>query len=561
MKFKKLPIGVEFFSDMIRDDYYYVDKTGMIKELLENKGIVNLFTRPRRFGKSLNMDMLKCFFEVGTDKSLFDGLAISKETELCAEYMGRYPVISLSLKEVKGLSYEEAMRSFYGLIRREAGRFDYLQDSEILGEEDKASMKQLRIIREGAAEESVLEMSKILYNHYHEKVVILVDEYDVPLQKAETEGYYHQMVNFISKFFGSSMKTNPYMELAVVTGCLRVSKESIFTGFNNPKMHTILDKEYDEWFGFTDEEVRQMLAAYDQEEHYGLTKDWYDGYLFGGTHVYCPWDVISWVNQLVRNRDTFPRNYWAHSSDNQMIRRFADKAEAETKAELERLLEGKTVWKKVNMELTYNELDDSVENLWSVLFTTGYLTFRGRNEAGEYELAIPNREIQNLFRDIIDKWFKETVIGDLDNLRPFFEALEAFDAEELEENINYCLEESISYLDGGRQEEKEVFCHGMMLGMLKARTGWNVRSNREAGEGRLDVIAYPKRGRSAIIFEFKAVKEYAELENAAKEALQQIAERKYDQFFEARPTKEVTHIGIAFCRKRCRVLIEKRAGF
>ncbi len=557
MKFKKLPIGIEFFADMIGKDYYYVDKTGMIKELLENVGSVNLFTRPRRFGKTLNMDMLKCFFEIGADKSLFDGLAISRETELCEKHMGKYPVLTFSLKQVQGFDYEDAKQRMWSQIGYEADRYSFLRDSDKLDEADKnmiLSFKQKR----GDLAEAIKELSKLLYKHYGRKVIILIDEYDVPLQKAEQDGFYPEMVKLIGGIFSAGMKTNPYMEFAVVTGCLRVSKESIFTGFNNPKMHTILDERYDEWFGFTDDEVQKLLADYGQSDYYEITKEWYDGYLFGKTHVYCPWDVINWCDKLVHTGDRFPENYWANSSGNQMISRFAAMAESETKAELEQLLEGKTVWKKINMELTYNELEDSVENLWSVLFMTGYLTFRGRNEAGEYELVIPNREIQSLFRDMIDKWFKEMVIGDLDNLRPFFESLETFNGEGLEETINYCLEESISYLDGGKQKEKESFYHGMLIGMLKARTGWNVRSNREAGEGRLDIITYPKRGRSAIIFECKAVRKYTELEKAAQEALRQIADRKYDSFFEERPTKEVVHIGIAFCKKRCRVLIEKK---
>ncbi len=554
MKWKKLPIGVEFFSDMIQNNFYYVDKTGMIKELLENRGSVNLFTRPRRFGKTLNMDMLKCFFEISTDKSLFDGLAISREQKLCEEHMGRYPVIFLSLKQVQGFDYQDAETRMWSEIGNEADRYSFLRDSDKLDEIEKAMLLSLRK-RQGDLAGAVRELCKLLYKHYNQKVIILIDEYDVPLQKAEQDGFYPEMVKLISGFFSSSLKTNPYMEFAVVTGCLRVSKESIFTGFNNPKMHTIVDERYDEWFGFTDEEVKEMLQFYGQENKYALTKEWYDGYLFGKTHVYCPWDVINWCDKLVHNSRQFPENFWANSSGNQMVRRFADKAEGTTRAELELLLGGKSIWKKLNLELTYNELDDSVENLWSVLFTTGYLTYKGVNEDEEYELVIPNREIHKLFQDIIDRWFKEKVVRNQERIKIFYEALDAADADRLERCIRSYLTKSISYMDGGK--EKESFYHGMMLGMLQLRDDWVTLSNREAGEGRADIITYSEWGDEAVIFELKYAKEYGEMEKAAADALEQIANKDYSQFFEVSAAKEVTHIGIAFCKKRCRVLIEK----
>ncbi len=557
MKWKKLPIGIEFFSDMIQKDFYYVDKTGMIKELLENMGSVNLFTRPRRFGKTLNLDMLKCFFEIGTDKSLFDGLSISREQELCEKHMGKYPVIFLSLKQVQGFDYQDAENQMRDTISFEAMRYDFLDESQELKAVDKKILTDMQL-QQGNISSSILQLSRILYRHYKQKVIILIDEYDVPLQKAEQDGFYPEMVKLISSFFSSSLKTNPYMEFAVVTGCLRVSKESIFTGFNNPKMHTIVDKEYDEWFGFTDAEVQEMLGYYGQSEYYNPTKQWYDGYLFGKTHVYCPWDVINWLNQLVRNQNCIPRNFWANSSGNQLVHRFADKAEGTTKAELEQLLEGKSIWKKLNLELTYNELDNSVENLWSVLFTTGYLTYKGINEAEEYELVIPNREVHKLFRDIIDRWFKEKVVRNQARIKVLYEALDAADADGLEQCIRSCLIRSISYLDGGRQDEKESFYHGMMLGMLQLRDGWVTLSNRKAGEGRADIITYSEWGDKAVIVELKYSNKYEEMEKAAEEAIKQIAERDYNQFFEVRAAREVTHIGIAFCKKRCKVLIEKK---
>ncbi len=559
MKCKPLPIGIEFFSSMIKQDYYYVDKTGMIKELLENKGSVNLFTRPRRFGKTLNMDMLKCFFEIGTDKSLFDGLDISKERKLCEEYMGKHPVISLSLKQVQGLDFQKAQELFWGLIKREAARFDYLQDSTVLKPRDKQVMMDYSM-GIGVLEDSVLNMSRILFEQHGQKVIILIDEYDVPLQKAEQNGYYKEMTSFISQLFGSSMKINPFMEFAVVTGCLRVVKESIFTGFNNPKMHTILDERYDEWFGFTDAEVQEMLTYYGQEDKYALTREWYDGYLFGKTHVYCPWDVINWCDKLKNTTDESPENYWANSSDNQMIHRFADKAEGSTKAELEQLLEGKSIWKKLKMELTYNDLDKSIDNIWSVLFTTGYLTHKGRNEANEYELIIPNQEILNLFREMLDEWFREKILGNEEKMKSFNVALVSADAEQIERCIRANLGRSISFLDGGRQEQKESFYHGMLLGMLQMRDGWTTVSNREAGEGRPDIITYSDWEDKAFIFELKYVKTYEDMEAAAGKALEQIRDMDYDRFFETGISKEVIHVGIAFCKKRCRVFVEKKCG-
>ncbi len=552
---KKLPVGVEDFGDFQRRGYYYVDKTGMIQELLENCGSVNLFTRPRRFGKSLNMSMLKYFFEIGADPSLFQGLAISREKELCEQHFGKYPVISLSLKQVYGLDFLEAERSMRNLIRMEAARFDYLQDSEVLNVRDKERMLEISM-GNGDWTDAVFEMSRILYTHHYRKVILLIDEYDVPLQKAESEGYYRKMVNAISKFFSSSMKSNPYVEFAVVTGCLRISKESIFTGFNNPKIHTIADERYDEWFGFTDAEVKKLLTDYEQSEYYEITKEWYDGYLFGQEYVYCPWDVINWCDVLINTTYHVPQNFWANSSGNQMVRRFAEIADEDTKELLEQLLEGKSIRKKLSFEITYDEIDDNIENLWSVLFMTGYLTYQNCDEEGVFELRLPNKEIKNLFRDIFERWFKDRVLKDEFGLKEFFKALDSADDQRMEECINYYLDESISYLDGGRLEEKESFYHGLLLGILKSRVGWAVKSNREAGSGRLDIVTYPKLGRTGIIFELKYVKAEEELEEAATAALKQIKEKNYDSCFKGKVMEQITHYGVAFCRKQCKVLKE-----
>ncbi len=556
MENKRLPVGIDDFADIRKNDFYYIDKTRMIKDLLNNWGSVNLFARPRRFGKSLNMSMLKHFFQIGTDKTMFDGLEISKETALCDEYMGKFPVISLSLKQVSGFDFETAQEEMWTIIKAEAERFDYLQESTRLNDRDKKSMMDLSMGK-GNLKESLALMSRILCREHGQKAIILIDEYDVPLQKAEERGYYRQMIELISQMFGYGMKSNVNMKFAVVTGCLRIAKESIFTGFNNPKIHTIADERYDEWFGFTDAEVRKILSDYDRSEYYEITKEWYDGYLFGKTHVYCPWDVINWCDKLLHESIRVPENFWAHTSGNAIIRRFADMADQATREQLGELIEGKSIWKNLNLDLTYDELDSSIENLWSVMFMTGYLTQKGRNEDGDFELVIPNREVNKLFKDIAEKWFTEKVFADKEGLEDFFGALQEHDPERLEACINYTLEESISFFDGGKVSEKENFYHGLMLGMLKYRTGWMTLSNREAGKGRLDIVTFPRRGKDAIIFEFKYVREEKELEDAAKAALKQIAENNYDKYFGFRKPEKIVHYGIAFCKKQCKVLMNQ----
>ncbi|KIR02832.1 hypothetical protein P261_01647 [Lachnospiraceae bacterium TWA4] len=554
MELKKLPIGIEDFKDFKGRNYYYIDKTGMIKELLENPGKVNLFTRPRRFGKSLTMSMLKYFFEIGTDASLFEGLEISKNKDLCNQYLGQYPVISLSLKQVSGLNFEEAKEGLWEEVRAEARRYYRLLDAERLNEEDAVLLKDLRMGR-GNLANSIKCLSELLYYYYNKKVIILIDEYDVPLQKADKFNYYPQMVELISQFFGSSMKTNPYMEFAVVTGCLRIAKESIFTGFNNPKIYTIVDEIYDEWFGFTDSEVQKLLDYYGKSEYYELTKKWYDGYRFGNTLVYCPWDVMNFCNQLKTTTDTLPRNFWANSSGNDIIFRFANLADDATRMELEELMQGKSIWKKVNLELTYREIDDDIENLWSVLFMTGYLTYKNRDDEGRYELVLPNQEVTVLFKEIVKAWFKERVKNDIEGLTDFFEAIDTTDAFRLEDNLNSLMDSSISYMDGGNF--KENFYHGMVLGMLNARKDWIIKSNREAGNGRADIITYYKRGSTGYIFEFKYTSSERELEDMAKMAIEQIEKNHYEKFFLPKRPKEVICYGIAFYKKQCRVEVKK----
>ncbi|MCD7750352.1 MAG: ATP-binding protein [Lachnospiraceae bacterium] len=555
MKKRRPPIGIDNFEKLVKDGFYYVDKTGMIRELLENWGEVNLFTRPRRFGKSLNMSMLQHFFEIGADSSLFNGLTISGETALCAEWQGKYPVISLTLKDCWGLDYQDALEQFAGVVSREVDRHAYLMDSEKLDEADKQTLLDMKMKRANL-ESAIMVLSGYLNKHWGQPVIVLIDEYDVPLQKAESNGYYNEMTSFISRFFSQGMKTNSNIKMAVVTGCLRIAKESIFTGFNNPRMHTIADESYDEWFGFTDQEVRQMLEYYGISEYYDVTREWYDGYLFGKTSVYSPWDVLNWCDQLMNTSDRIPRNFWSNASGNDIIRRFADQADKQTRDQIAELIEGGTVNKQVKPDLTYRELDDTIDNLWSVLFTTGYLTMRGRNEDGSYILTIPNREVRELFAAQVDEWFQEKVLDDTDGLREFLNAILAEDETAMEDCLIDYMEGSISYLDGGKTEEKENFYHGLLLGMLASFKEWNVVSNREAGKGRLDILAYRRREKYAFIIEVKYAKEAADLETDAKKALSQIDDRKYDKVFGRHLPERIVHYGIAFCKTDCRVMKE-----
>ncbi|MCD7805939.1 MAG: ATP-binding protein, partial [Lachnospiraceae bacterium] len=547
---KRPPVGIDSFEQLRGADFYYVDKTGLIRELLSNWGAVNLFTRPRRFGKSLNMSMLKAFFEIGTNKSLFNGLEISKETALCEKYMGKFPVISITLKQVKGLNYASAEAQMWTAISMEAERLSYLAGSDRLDDTDKQLLNDFRLCR-GNLPSALLQLSRLLCKHYQQKVIILIDEYDVPLQKAEANGYYAEMAELISQIFGYGMKTNSNMLFSIVTGCLRIAKESIFTGFNNPKVHTVVDDQYDEWFGFTDAEVQEMLAYYGLGEYYEITKEWYDGYRFGSVNVYCPWDVINWCEQLRRSEDHTPRDFWANTSSNDMILRFVELADETTRAELEELSEGKSIDKDVRLDLTYAELDQDIDHLWSILFSTGYLTYTGRNEDGSYQLKIPNREINHLFGHQIKDWFQNRVEG---GLQPLFRAFDEHNAADIESAINACLTDSISFMDGRNTDEmKETFYHGLLLGLLRGRRGWRVKSNREAGNGRADIILLDRTRQCGYIIEVKYARNSSLLTNQAQNALRQIDERAYGEYFSDEDISGIYHYGIAFCQKRCRV--------
>ena len=559
---KKFPIGIEFFDELLQEDFYYVDKTGMIAELLKNWSKVILFTRPRRFGKSLNMSMLKTFFEIGCNKTLFQGLKISEEKELCKEYMGQFPVISISLKGVEGLNFESAKEGLAYIIGKEAMRFYFLKDSPHLTEEEKGIYQGYIATEKGGftigsdAEKLVTAvngLSSMLEKHYGKKVILLIDEYDVPLDKAFQYGYYEEMVSFIRNFLGNALKTNPSLYFAVLTGCLRISKESIFTGLNNLKVMSITNVQFEEYFGFTDSEVKEMLNYYGLMDHFDSMKSWYDGYRFGNQDVYCPWDVLSHCDNLRANPNARPEDYWSNTSGNAIVRRFIDLANGKTKDEIERLIAGETILKEINQELTYGELDNSIENLWSVLFTTGYLTQRGMADGDKYYLVIPNYEIRKLFIRQIREWFRYQAGSDRKTLDKFCNAFPDGDGELIEELFNDYLWNTISIRDTTvRNEKKENFYHGILLGILGFQDDWIVKSNAESGIGYSDILIETRRNRIGIVVEMK----YAEdgnLEAACQKALQQIEDKKYESKLKEDGMRRIIKYGIACYKKECKV--------
>ena len=507
----KLPIGLENFEEIRKSGFYYVDKTKLIEQLLEEWGKVNLFTRPRRFGKTLNMSMLRYFFEVGTDKTLFDGLYISQNEKICEEYMGKLPVIFLSLKSVEGLNFESAKYRLCDLVGKEARRFTFLLDSDNLTEEDKNIYRAIIAMQDGKyvmSEDILISslqiLSELLYKHYRIKTVILIDEYDVPLDKAFQNGYYREMVALIRALFGLALKTNDFLQFAVLTGCLRIAKESIFTGLNNFNVLSVMSPQFDECFGFTDEEVKEMLAYYGLSEHYEQMKQWYDGYLFGNVSVYCPWDVINHCRDLRVDSDAFPEDYWSNTSGNGIVRRFIDKANMQTKSEIEQLIAGEEIVKEIRQELTYDELDKTIDNLWSVLFTTGYLTQRGRVDGRCYRLAIPNREIRELFITQIREWFKDSVGRDKTTLDDFAAAMLRGDESQVEKIFGDYLWNTISIRDTAvSKERKENFYHGILLGLFGFMDNWIVKSNVESGIGYSDILIEAFDCRVGIVIEVK----------------------------------------------------------
>ena len=554
----KLPVGIDQFDKLIKSGFYYVDKTRLIEQLLQNWGEVNLFTRPRRFGKTLNMSMLKSFFEIGTDKTLFDQLYIAANKELCEEYMGQYPVIFLSLKGVDGLNFEEAKSMLKITIRTEAQRHYELKKSEKVSEENRKLFNDILSGQDERIEDSLRMLSQILFEHYGKKSIILIDEYDVPLDKAFQHGYYKGMVSLLRGLFGQALKTNEFLQFAVLTGCLRVSKESIFTGLNNFKVLSIADVRFDEQFGFTDEEVRKLLKDYDLEDYFSEAKEWYDGYHFGNADIYCPWDVINYVEHLRYDPEAEPEAFWINSSGNDLVKRFVAKADQTTKDEIEQLIAGDVIEKKIRQDLTYDEIDQSIDNLWSVLFTTGYLTQTGRAERGIYKLMIPNKEVREVFIDQIQQWFDQTIVNDEDRMSSFYQSFAQGKAKDVQDQLTSILAETISILDTkARNEEKENFYHGMMLGLLRNRRNWIVRSNVESGEGFVDILIKPEDPDEGILIELKYSKTFDGLEKACERAMEQIKDRRYDEALREEGRIHILAYGIAFCKKRCKVVVQK----
>lgn len=559
----KLPAGIEDFKEIRKRGYYYVDKSKLIEQLVEIGGKVTLFTRPRRFGKTLNMSMLRSFFETGTDASLFDGLYISGNKEICDEYMGKYPVIFLSLKDVDGLKYENAKYRIMELIGREAERYFFLGDSDRLSENEKEQYKTMIALQNGkySMDENVLTsslrlLSHLLFQHYGEKTVILIDEYDVPLDKAFQNGYYQEMVSLIRGLFGMALKTNDSLQFAVLTGCLRISKESIFTGLNNFKVLSILDSRFDEQFGFTDQEVQKILDDYELSSHFKETKEWYDGYRFGKADIYCPWDVINYVEQLRYDPEAVPQDFWSNSSGNAIVRRFIDMADVSTKNEIERLIAGESIEKNVTPELTYDELDKSIENLWSVLFTTGYLTHKGRTESGKYRLVIPNREVRNLFVKKIREWFSDVSRKDGQTLEQLCDAFVNKNVEKIEQIFGDYLWNTISIRDTAvAKEKKENFYHGILLGLLGYKSTWLIKSNAESGIGYSDILVEVPTNRTGIVIELKYA-EGGDMDAACEEAMRQIEEKGYIAKLKQDGMRNFIRYGIACFKKDCRVVVD-----
>ena len=563
---KKLPIGIDDFEKLRFEDFYYVDKTGLIRDLLQNWGEVNLFTRPRRFGKSLNMSMLKYFFEPEGNKHIFDGLEITKEKELCEKYMGRFPVISISLKDVEGRTFEEACNSFRDVIGKEAMRFPFLETSDELTDAQKKMYRALVDVErtglftmsEGALKGSLQTLTLLISLHYGCKVILMVDEYDVPLDKAFRMGYYDKMVSLIRNIFSSVLKSNGNLQFAVLTGCMRISKESIFTGLNNLRALTIADVRFDEYFGFTDREVKTLLEYYDLSGSYYLVKSWYDGYQFGNMDVYCPWDVLNYCDLLRNNPEAQPENYWSNTSSNEAVKRFIQETDKGTvRKEIEKLIAGETIVKEIHQELTYQDMYASIENLWSVLFTTGYLTQTGRKDANTFMLTIPNMEIRNIFLTQIMDYFKKTVSENGEALEKFCNALKDGNSEVVEQSLNNYLKRTISIRDTFvKKQMKENFYHGILLGILGFQQNWSVSSNKESGDGYSDILIETEDQETGIIIEIKYA-ETGNLEAVSEEALKQIEDRRYEEQLLEEGIEHILKYGIAFYKKKCKVMAVK----
>ena len=557
MEILKLPVGIDNFEKIRRNNFYYIDKTKLVEQALHNWSEVTLFTRPRRFGKTLGMSMLRSFFEIGTDKSLFDGLYISQNKALCDEHMGKYPVIFLTLKGVEGLTFADAKMMLKSILSTEMDRHYYLKTSEALTDEDKAYFVKMLTGTDENINDSLRKLSQLLYKHYGKKAVILIDEYDVPLDKAYQNGYYHEMVSLIRGLFGQALKTNDYLQFAILTGCLRISKESIFTGLNNFKVLSIMDTRFDEQFGFTDSEVEELLAAYNLDSHFTEIKEWYDGYHFGNADVYCPWDVINYVDLLRFEPTAKPQDFWSNSSGNALVRRFIDKADVQTKDEIERLIAGEYIEKEISQELTYDEIDKSIANLWSVLFTTGYLTKQGVTDDGKVRLSIPNREIKNLFIKKIREWFSDTTANDGKTLEQFCNAFVEKDTEKIEQLFGDYLWNTISIRDTAvAKDKKENFYHGILLGLLGYKASWLIKSNTESGTGYSDILVEVPNNRTGIVIELKYA-ENGDMDAACDEALNQIEEKSYVDKLKQDGMRNFIKYGIACFKKDCKVVVNE----
>ncbi|MDO4386453.1 MAG: AAA family ATPase [Clostridia bacterium] len=548
---KKLPVGIEDFEEMRKQDFYYVDKTGLIVDLLAGWGKVNLFTRPRRFGKTLNMSMLKCFFEIGTDKSLFDGLAVSKEKALCEKYMGKYPVVFVSLKDVDGLTFEDAYNMLRATIREEACRLHFLMDSDALTEYEKQVLQKLMGMDAKFSDitNSLLMLCALLEKHYGQKTILLIDEYDVPLAKAYANGYYPQMLDVLHAMLLAALKTNSSLFFAVLTGCLRISNESVFTGLNNMKMHTISDVRFDEYFGFTDEEVGEMLSYYGLEAHYDTMRVWYKGYRFGKQDVYCPWDVINYVYALRFNPEAAPKPYWMNTSGNDIVcRLIANATDGTSQMEIERLIAGETITKTLNEQLTHDEIDANRKNLWSLLYMTGYLTATETPYGDRYTLRLPNREIQQAFKQQVLSWFKDKARAETDKLTNLYAAFETGDTETIKEILDEQLLDTVSFYDA-----HESFYHGFLLALLSTCASWNVSSNIETGKGRSDILVSRKDRKIGFVVEVKDVKDEDKLDAACEAGMKQIEEKDYTALLRRFRVKEIWTYAIAFWDKECRI--------
>ena len=552
---KKLPVGIENFEEMRKEDFYYVDKTGLIIDLMNGWSKVNLFTRPRRFGKTLNMSMLKSFFEIGGDKSIFDGLVVSNDKVICDRFMGHYPVVFISLKGVDGLDFKTAYEALCQIIVDEAARLRFLVDSDKIADDEKKFLEKLINERYDASDirKSLQMLCRLLEKHYGQKTILIIDEYDVPLDKAFHHGYYAQMIDIIRAMFGAALKTNDSLFMAVLTGCLRVSKESIFTGLNNLKVHSISDEKFDEYFGFTDAEVRKMLEYYGLESHYSDVRKWYDGYRFGGQDIYCPWDVINYCYDACSSAHVQLKAYWINTSGNEMVRRLISRGtDGTTQMDIERLIAGETITKTLNENLTHNEIDANIENIWSLLYMTGYLTAVGYPNGRQYELRIPNMEVRQIYMEQVLDWFKGRAAAQSDKLTGLYEAFESGSADAIKEYLDEQLLDTVSYYDA-----RESFYHGFLLALLSTCANWRVSSNVETGKGRSDIVVERRDRKVGFVVEVKDVKEYEKLDAACETALRQIEEKDYTAILRRYRVKSIWTYGIAFWEKECKVVVRK----